>query len=85
MAPKVVSRRGRRVNPGAVYVGRPSKWGNPFRGERREVIRKYEAWLLTERPDLVAAARQELRGRDLECWCAPRPCHADILLRVANS
>lgn len=49
-----------------VYVGRPSKWGNPFAigrdGTRQEVIDKYRAYLLG-RPDLVAASRRELRGQ----------------------
>ena len=74
--------------PGSVYVGRPSKYGNPFQigthGTRDEVIDRYEM-MLRLRPDLVAAAKQELRGLDLVCWCAPKRCHADILLRVANS
>ncbi len=26
----------------------------------------------------------ELRGEDLVCWCAPLPCHADVLLELAN-
>lgn len=72
---------------GAVYVGRPSKWGNPFavgpgpRG-RETALFRYRLFLLS-RPDLVAAARQELAGKDLVCWCAPKACHADILARVA--
>lgn len=70
-----------------VYVGRPSVWGNPFRigpdGSRAEVIAKYRAWILA-RPKLVARARVELRGRVLACWCAPAPCHADVLVELAN-
>lgn len=72
----------------AVYIGRPSKWGNPFiigiDGGRRAVIRKYRAWLLGQ-PELVAQARQELKGKDLVCWCAPKPCHGDVLQEVADS
>lgn len=75
------------VPPTAVYVGRPSPFGNPFvigrDGSREEVVRKYEAWLMAQ-PDLVARAKEELVGRDLVCWCAPRACHADILMRIAN-
>lgn len=67
----------------AVYIGRPSKWGNPFvlgrDGNRDEVIRKYEAWIATTDLDPT-----ELRGKDLVCWCAPLPCHGDVLLRLAN-
>jgi hypothetical protein len=69
------------------YIGRPSKFGNPFRtgpdGDRDEVIDKYEAYLLAN-PALIAAAKRELRGLDLICWCAPKRCHGDILLRIAN-
>jgi hypothetical protein len=70
----------------AVYVGRPSRLGNPFQvgrdGTRLEVIRKYEDRLM-RRPDLLALL-PDLRGKDLICWCAPKPCHADVLLRLAN-
>lgn len=72
----------------AVYVGRPSKWGNPFvigrDGTREEVIALYASWLISERSDLYFAAKTELRGKDLVCWCAPQPCHADVLLQIAN-
>lgn len=71
----------------AVYVGRPTKFGNPFvigkDGTREEVIAKYRAWIAT-RPDLIAAAKLELRGRPLVCWCAPKACHADVLAEIAN-
>jgi hypothetical protein len=75
------------VPPGSVYVGRPTKWGNPFvigrDGDRSEVIARFEQYLL-DRPELVEAARRELRGKSLVCWCAPLACHADVLIRVAN-
>lgn len=71
---------------GAVYVGRPTKWGNPFEigkdGTRDEVIAKYETWL-QQQPKLLADLAS-LRGKDLVCYCAPQACHADILLRLAN-
>lgn len=70
-----------------VYVGRPSKWGNPFvigrDGSRAEVIAKYRARLLSQ-PTLMDALH-ELRGKDLICWCAPEACHADILVELANA
>lgn len=45
----------------------------------------YRAWLLA-RPAAVAAAREDLAGLDLACWCPlGQPCHADVLLEVANS
>lgn len=77
----------------AVYVGRPTKWGNPYShlvgaglihvASRGEAIRRYEEWLRSK-PALLAAAKRELRGKDLVCWCAPLACHADVLIRVAN-
>lgn len=73
--------------PGAVYIGRPSKWGNPYQigrdGDRASVIKQFATYLAA-RPDLSDQARVELRGRDLVCWCAPLPCHGDVLLQVAN-
>lgn len=76
------------------YVGRPTKWGNPFSHlsgtlsrwstrTRAESVLAYRGYLLTK-PHLIAAARVELRGKDLMCWCAPLACHADVLLEVAN-
>ena len=72
-----------------VYVGRPSKFGNPFvegrDGTREEVVEKFRRHL-ESRPDLVLAARRELRGKVLGCWCFPkRPCHAEVLCEVANA
>lgn len=71
----------------AVYIGRPSKWGNPFAlgidGTRNEVIAKFENYL-KRKPDLVKQAREELRGKDLACFCSPKKCHGDILLKIAN-
>ncbi len=70
----------------AVYIGRPSLWGNPFvigkDGTRAEVVAKYERWLLRQ-PRLMAQL-DRLRGRHLVCWCAPLRCHGDVLLRLAN-
>jgi Domain of unknown function (DUF4326) len=70
-----------------VYIGRPSKWGNPFvvgkHGARAEVIALYERWLLDNAP--LMAALGELKGKVLGCWCAPRACHGDVLVRLANA
>lgn len=72
--------------PYDVYVGRPSKWGNPFTigrdGTRAEVIVKYEQWL-DEQPELMDDL-PELHGKVLGCWCAPAACHADVLVRRAH-
>jgi hypothetical protein len=69
-----------------VYIGRPSKWGNPFQigrdGTREEVIAKYRAWIV-QQPALMAAL-PELEGKVLACWCAPKACHGDVLAELAN-
>lgn len=76
---------GKQLPENAVYCGRPSPWGNPYRigvdGTRDEVIRKYRVWLwrtLREQPDFLAP----LIGKDLVCWCAPSPCHCDVLAKA---
>lgn len=85
---KVLNARkvGKRSSAMQVYIGRPSKWGNPFvigrDGSRADVIAKYRAWIVAE-PALMNAL-DELRGRDLTCWCAPIACHGDVLIDLAN-
>ena len=107
--PKRIQRqrtKGYRLPPNAVYVGRPTKWGNPFRvGERLDtnpsvvvgnrahavaLFRAHCGWL-TGTSDDSSRAAEELRGKDLVCWCPledadgnPVPCHADVLLEWAN-
>lgn len=70
-----------------VYIGRPSKWGNPFTigkdGTREDVIAQYVQWFWTQ-PHLVESI-SELKGKTLGCWCSPQPCHGDFLSQVANS
>jgi len=69
-----------------VYIGKTSKWGNPFQvgwdGSLEEVIEKYRAWIQTQ-PELLAQLPL-LRGKVLGCYCAPRPCHGDILIELAT-
>ncbi len=71
----------------AVYIGRGSKWGNPYKigpdGDRDEVINKFIQYL-KKRPTLVKEAHRELKGKDLVCFCAPKACHGDILLKIVN-
>jgi hypothetical protein len=68
--------------PNVIFIGRPSKWGNPYvigkDGDRDEVITKFEAYLQT-RDDLIADL-PELAGKRLYCYCAPLPCHGDSLI-----
>ena len=74
--------------PFDVYIGRPSKWGNPFKlrheDDRPAVLEQYRAWLMKQ-PALIEAAKRELRGKVLGCWCAPKACHGDVLAEIANA
>ncbi|WOF45576.1 DUF4326 domain-containing protein (plasmid) [Sphingopyxis indica] len=84
---RVLNKHRSGVPTGAVYIGRGSKWGNPFRigrdGDRATVIAKYARWLASQVH--LLRALDELRGRDLVCFCAPLPCHGDLLRRLANA
>ena len=81
-------RKGARLPAGTVVVTRPTKWGNPhpLALGRAEAVRRYRDDLLAGRlPITVDDVRRELRGRDLACYCPlDEPCHADVLLAVAN-
>ena len=102
--------KGWRMPPNTVYVGRGSRWGNPFpidharqyhaemgqpdNGEspRNTAVRWYREWLAGDDldgelppPPVAEEIRRELRGKNLACWCPiGQPCHADILLELAN-
>lgn len=72
-----------------VYIGRPSKWGNPFGfgsaselKTREEAISAYEDWIKTQ-PQLLDSLG-ELKDKVLGCWCSPRPCHGDVLIRLVK-
>ena len=83
--PKLFNKNRDQIPPEAVYIGRGSKWANPFHigpdGTRTEVVAKYEQWL-QESPLLAQVG--ELAGKDLVCHCAPRACHGQVLMRLAN-
>ena len=83
--PRVINQRKEGRPDGSVYIGRPSKWGNPFvigkDGTRDEVIKKYEEYLWASGKISWIG---ELKGKDLVCFCHPMPCHGDVLLRLAN-
>jgi hypothetical protein len=68
-----------------VYIGRPSKWGNPFvigiDGNRNEVIAKYRQYI---HESGLEHDVKELKGKNLVCYCAPKKCHGDLLLKLAN-
>lgn len=79
-----------------VCVTRGTKWGNPYRlsdfsecmGEaeqRRNAVKTFREYLLRGRLVPLAEVYAELRGKNLACWCPlDQPCHADVLLEVAN-
>lgn len=99
LKPKRIQRkrtRGWRMPEGAVYVGRPSFWANPFRvcdgWPASRCVAEFRRIALNRSPQFTERTRQELRGKDLACWCPlvdkdgqPVPCHADVLLEIANS
>ena len=103
MAERIQRRRTRgwRMPEGAIYVGRPTKWGNPFPfgpdkyyKTREDAVAAYRYAVklgLREIP-IWPEALSELRGHDLVCWCPlvdetgnRVPCHADVLLELANA
>lgn len=74
---------GWKSNPNAVMVDRSTKWGNPFTVEeygRKKCLELYHEWLcekLVEDEHFL----DELKGKDLVCWCPlDKDCHADILI-----
>jgi Domain of unknown function (DUF4326) len=103
--------KGWKMPDGAVYVGRPGRWGNPFRvggyfaiglgafswieaspgfsdsrftliKDAAQAVEFYREWVKRFPPYKLS----ELRGKDLACWCkVGEPCHADILLEIANA
>src|SRR3546814_9059747 len=84
--------KGWRMPENTVKLDRTSKWGNPHKGTRTEAAAAYARDI----QDLHSAGslglhmldelRRDLRGKNLACWCPlDGPCHADVLLRVANA
>jgi hypothetical protein len=78
-----------------VYIGRPSKWGNPFTqikekntkaefivSTRKKSIEKYREWILSQ-PELLNDL-YELDDKILGCWCFPKSCHGDILIELIH-
>lgn len=81
--PRVLNKHRDQMTPGARYIGRGTRFGNPFvlgvHGDRDVVCDRFEAEIL---PTLDVS---ELRGLDLVCFCAPKRCHGDAILKKANS
>lgn len=80
-----------------VYIGRPSKWGNPFThiknkdtlakylvNSREESITKYRHWITEGDGKYLLKHLHELNGKVLGCWCCPKSCHGDVLVELVN-
>ena len=77
---KVVNLTNRAKHKDDVYIGRPSKWGNPFKidrdGTREEVLEKYKEYVVGNA--VLLGSLRELKAKTLACWCAPKACHSDV-------
>jgi uncharacterized protein DUF4326 len=84
--------KGWKMPAGAVYVGRPTRYGNPYRVgvnmPAENCVRFYREWLEGKRHNANKPTAEDiaaLRGKDLACWCRlDQPCHSDVLLEIAN-
>lgn len=81
-------------DPHDIYIGRGSKWGNPYThlpntsapwlvDSREDAVRLYEEWIRSQ-PELLAAVKKELKGKILGCFCAPLLCHGEVLIKISN-
>ena len=81
-----------------VYIGRPSKWGNPFThikdgktlakyvvAHREDAIKSYKEWLTQGEGKYLLNDLHELKGKVLGCWCSPQSCHGDVLAELVNN
>lgn len=79
--------------PYDIYIGRPSKWGNPFSHKkgtsakykvksRKEAIEAYEEWITAGEGNHLLNDLHELEGKVLGCWCKPKSCHGDVLIKL---
>ena len=88
---------GRTILPDdVVRVDRLTRWGNPYRigralaregrtvVDREGALAAYRGWL-TARLAADPAFLQPLRGKRLACWCAPLPCHADVIVELLEA
>jgi hypothetical protein len=79
--------KGWKMPENTVYVGRPTKWGNPFSVSasmsRWTAVNEFRRTITRTKTSRDFA---ELRGKNLACWCPlDQPCHADVLLEIANA
>jgi len=79
-----------------VYIGRPSKWGNPFSHmpntiakykvrTRNEAIEAFEKWITEGAGQHLLKDLSELKGLTLGCWCKPQRCHGEILKKLVDN
>lgn len=84
---KVLNKHTHGIPPGAVYIGRGSPFGNPFvlgrDGSREEVVSKFMSYFMNN-DSLKKLALEKLRDKDLVCFCAPKLCHGDVLLKYVQ-
>ncbi|MGC4075082.1 MAG: DUF4326 domain-containing protein [Nibricoccus sp.] len=84
-------KKGWRIPPDTKVVSRPTRWGNPFpaadAAQRAKAVARYRTWIESDDGKSIRQqARECLRGYNLACWCPlDGPCHADILLKIANT
>lgn len=97
--PRVLNKRSKNIPADAVYIGRPTKWGNPYthlegtlakyKVENRQAavdaFKKYLDQAIAANPQILETIKRELGGKDLVCWCAPLACHGDYLIQLANN
>lgn len=86
-------KKGFKLPPNTVVVSRPSKWGNPYKmaeftgsdARKAELAVACFSQMVETNRDFRILAKQELRGKNLACWCGVgMPCHANVLLKIAN-
>jgi hypothetical protein len=78
-----------------VYIGRPSKWGNPFThkndgktlakyvvNSREKAIYEYYKWITQGEGQHLLKDLDELKDKVLGCWCKPNLCHGDVLIKL---
>ena len=83
--------------PYDVYIGRPSKWGNPYTHKadsdtlaefivptRKEAINAYRGWIVFGEGQHLLHDLHELKGKTLGCWCKPKSCHGDVLKELVD-
>lgn len=85
--------KGWRKPSGTVKVDRSTNFGNPYDRKNTgdvpnaDLVFLFRKWI--ESQDGVNMRRlicEQLPGKNLACWCrVDEPCHADVLLEIANS